>query len=68
VLTEAMQQLGQLSPEARREAGQLLNERKSEVQSLLQERKAELEAAAIHARLQQEHLDVTLPGRREACG
>ena len=68
VLTQAMQQLGQLSPEARREAGQLLNARKSEMQALLQERKGQLEAALIQARLQQERLDVTLPGRRVAGG
>jgi phenylalanyl-tRNA synthetase alpha chain len=68
VLTQAMQQLGQLSPEARREAGQLLNERKLEVQLLLQERKGQLERAVIQARLQQERLDVTLPGRRVAGG
>ena len=68
VLTQAMQQLGQLSPEARREAGQLLNGRKAEVQSLLQERKAQLEAMMIQARLRREGLDVTLPGRRVAWG
>ncbi len=68
ILTQAMQQLGQLTPEARREAGQRLNERKSEVQALLQARKVTLESAAIQARLQQERLDVTLPGRRVALG
>lgn len=68
VLTQAMQQLGRLSPEARREAGQMLNERKTEVQSLLQSRKSALESLAIQARLERESLDVTLPGRRVAYG
>lgn len=68
LLTQAMQQLGQLSPEARREAGQLLNVRKEEVQNLLQSRRTVLETARIQARLEAERIDVTLPGRRIALG
>ena len=67
-ITQFMKTLGGLSPEERRDAGQRLNALKEAVTAALEARKGNLAAAALDARLAQEHLDVTLPPRPEAEG
>ncbi|MGC9127236.1 MAG: phenylalanine--tRNA ligase subunit alpha [Acidithiobacillus sp.] len=63
VLTQAIQSLAKLEPEARREAGQRLNRLKGEVQDWLEARRKVLESQALAERLNAESVDITLPGR-----
>ena len=63
-----MRSLGQMAPEARQAAGQALNALKDEIDTALRARKQVLEDAALDARLKDEWLDVTLPGRPRPMG
>jgi phenylalanyl-tRNA synthetase alpha chain len=63
LLTAKMKSLGSLSSEARSAAGKELNRVKQALEALLNERQAALEQAELDARLAQEAIDVTLPGR-----
>ncbi|MDX1588485.1 MAG: phenylalanine--tRNA ligase subunit alpha [Oleiphilaceae bacterium] len=68
-LTQLLKGLGQLSAEERPAAGQRINEAKVRVQEAISERREALEQEALEARLAEEAVDVTLPGRgREAGG
>lgn len=60
---EAFKQLGSLSQEERPAMGQLANEVKTSLEEALAARESALEAARVQASLQDERLDVTLPGR-----
>lgn len=62
-LTGLLKGLGKLSAEERPKAGALINEVKQELQLLINARKQSLESAALSARLAEEAIDVTLPGR-----
>ncbi|MGB7543226.1 MAG: phenylalanine--tRNA ligase subunit alpha [Burkholderiales bacterium] len=68
VLTEAMKGLGKLAPDARREAGARINVAKDRIEAALIARREALAAARLDARLGEEALDVTLPGRGLARG
>ena len=63
-----MRELGGMSPEERQVAGPALNALKDEINAAIAAKKAALEDAALDARLKEEWLDVTLPGRRRAHG
>lgn len=67
-LTGLLKGLGKLSAEERPKAGALINVVKQELQDLISARKSALEAAAVEAKLAQETLDVTLPGRGQTTG
>ncbi|MBE5040451.1 phenylalanine--tRNA ligase subunit alpha [Ructibacterium gallinarum] len=67
-LTAVMKGMGKLSSEERPVIGQLANEVRSEIEQALEERKSVLEAEAEAAKLQQETIDVTMPGRRRPKG
>jgi phenylalanyl-tRNA synthetase alpha chain len=67
-LSEASRTLGGLPPEERRERGQQLNALKGQLESAFETRQAEVQAAALDARLHDEAVDVTLPGRRPVVG
>jgi phenylalanyl-tRNA synthetase alpha chain len=62
-LTEQLKQLGRLPAEQRPAAGQLINTAKERVQDILERRRNELENAVLSAKLAEQHIDVTLPGR-----
>jgi phenylalanyl-tRNA synthetase alpha chain len=62
-LTAAFKGLGRLDPSARKQEGDRLNVIKQAVESALQARKQVIEDALIQAKLAQEALDVSLPGR-----
>jgi len=68
VLTQAMQSLAGLEPEARRAAGQKLNALKGEIQGWLEVRRGILESEALAERLAAESVDITLPGRAVQLG
>ncbi|WPC72985.1 phenylalanine--tRNA ligase subunit alpha [Vibrio porteresiae] len=63
-LTAQLQSLGKLPPEERRTAGAEINAAKEEVQKSIFARKDALQRAELEAKLAEETIDVTLPGRR----
>ena len=63
-LTLQLQSLGKLPPEERRTAGQEINKAKGAVQQAIVARKDELQRAELEAKLAEETIDVSLPGRR----
>ena len=67
-ITEAMKELGRLAPEQRRESGARINSAKDRIEAALVARREALEAAKLDARLAEEALDVTLPGRGRGTG
>ncbi|MEK7883263.1 phenylalanine--tRNA ligase subunit alpha [Methyloversatilis sp. NSM2] len=67
-LTELLKGLGKLDPEARKEAGAAINVAKQKVEAALEARRDALRRAALEARLAEEALDVTLPGRGRSRG
>ncbi len=68
LLTARMKALGVLPPAERGPTGKRLNEAKQAIEGLLGERQAALEQAVLSARLAQESIDVTLPGRGAGRG
>ncbi len=62
-ITELLKSLGAMDPEARNLAGQHINELKQQVQDALNEKRDALQQAQLLAKLAQEKIDVTLPGR-----
>ena len=63
-----LKSLGTLSAEERKSAGQAINAAKQDVESALDLRRADLALARMEARLAEEALDVTLPGRGRGRG
>ena len=61
-LTAVLKQMGQLSPEERPIMGQIANAVRSEIESTLEARKTAVNAAVLEKKLQEESLDVTIPG------
>jgi phenylalanyl-tRNA synthetase alpha chain len=68
LLTGLLRELGGLDPESRRELGRLLNEAKNGLSGSIEERKAALKRARDEESLEEESLDITLPGRAFAIG
>ncbi|MEH0832770.1 phenylalanine--tRNA ligase subunit alpha [Pectobacterium cacticida] len=67
-LTLQMTSLRELPAEERPAAGAVINQAKQDVQDALNARKYKLESAELNARLAQETIDVTLPGRTAENG
>ena len=67
-LAGAMKDLAKLAAEARREAGARINAAKDRIETALADRRKELASARLDARLAEEALDVTLPGRGRGRG
>ena len=68
VLAGVMKDLAKLAPEARRETGARVNAAKDSIEAALAARREDLVAARLDARLAEEALDVTLPGRGRGRG
>ena len=68
VLTEQLKQIGTLPAEQRREAGQSVNQAKLTLQQSINDRKQELDALALGAKLREDAVDITLPGRGSGVG
>ncbi len=66
--TAQLKALGQLPAEERKQAGQVINDAKRSFQAVLETRKDELEADKLNAQLQEQTVDVTLPGRGQHVG
>lgn len=67
-LTARMKALSSLSGEQKSVAGRELNAAKQAIEALVNERDAQLVSAQLEARLAQESIDVTLPGRGMGSG
>lgn len=67
-LTALLKGLGSLSPEERPLFGQKINEAKQAVQNAISVRSDALKAAEMNAKLANESVDVSLPGRTEHLG
>jgi phenylalanyl-tRNA synthetase alpha chain len=67
-IPEAMKELGRLAPAEKRESGARINSAKDRIESALAARREVLAAAQLDARLAEEALDVTLPGRGKGSG
>ncbi len=67
-LTAEMKKLGGLAPAERAAVGRELNEAKQAVERAVRSREAALARAELDARLAQEAIDVTLPGRGAGTG
>ena len=67
-LTAVLKQMGGLSAEERPVMGQMANAVRAELEAALEKKGTELKAVAMEARLLQEAVDVTIPGRTEALG
>ena len=67
-LTALLKALGALAPEERRSAGALINAAKERIEAALAARRAALAGAGLEARLAEQALDVTLPGRQRGRG
>jgi phenylalanyl-tRNA synthetase alpha chain len=67
-LTALLKALGALSAEERKSAGARINQAKQTLEQALEERRAALAQAKMDARLAEEALDVTLPGRGRGRG
>ena len=67
-LTSILKQMGGLSAEERPVIGQLANQVRSLIEEELTKRASELKDQVVQARLEQEKLDVTLPGKHHELG
>ena len=67
-ITELLKGLARLAPEDKRAQGARINSAKEAIEALLTERRAQLAEANLNARLAQESIDVTLPGRKRGAG
>ena len=67
-LTALLKQMGRLTPEERPVMGQLANDVRAALEGALEASSQKLEAAALERRLQNEALDVTIPGKAVSIG
>lgn len=67
-VTGLMKGLGALSAEERPAAGQKINQVKQQIQALINAKLKELKDAELNAKLAEEAVDVTLPGRKTQIG
>jgi phenylalanyl-tRNA synthetase alpha chain len=67
-LTDLLKGLGKLPAEEKRDRGSRINAAKDEIERLLEARRAAIARAKLDARLAEEALDVTLPGRSRGRG
>ncbi|GHT96446.1 phenylalanine--tRNA ligase alpha subunit [Betaproteobacteria bacterium] len=67
-ITALLKDLGKLAAEEKRIAGAAINQAKAAVEAALTARREDMRQAALAARLAEEALDVTLPGRGESRG
>ncbi|HEX2268964.1 MAG TPA: phenylalanine--tRNA ligase subunit alpha [Pyrinomonadaceae bacterium] len=67
-LTDLLKTLGKLPPGERREQGARINAGKDRLEEALRARREAIQASKLEARLKEEALDVTLPGRGTGIG
>lgn len=67
-VTQLMKSLGKLAPEERRARGQAINKAKGEIVAALEARRDAIAELAMQKKLEEESIDVTLPGRQRSAG
>lgn len=67
-LTEAMKGLSMLPKEDRPKVGAFINNIKQSIEKILNDRKTEIQFSELSSQLQNEKIDVTLPGRKQNKG
>ncbi|MEF8699073.1 MAG: phenylalanine--tRNA ligase subunit alpha [Candidatus Accumulibacter sp. UW26] len=67
-ITELLKSLGKLAPDQRKTAGAAINRAKDAVEAALTARREAIRQLTLNARLAEEALDVTLPGRGQSAG
>ena len=67
-LTELLRGMGSLPADERPKVGQLVNQLRSDLEKALAKRETEIQEAIKAQRLQEETLDVTMPGKQPAIG
>ena len=67
-VTALLKGLGKLSPEERPKAGALVNAVREALEAEIDTVKVRMETAELNARLEQERIDITLPGRAQKAG
>lgn len=67
-ITELLKSLGAMEPEQRKQAGAEINELKQKFQDALNNKRDAMQDAQLSAKLAQERIDVTLPGRTLETG
>lgn len=68
MLTQVLRGMGKLSPEERPIIGKLANEVRSEVEGKIESQKQRLKNEQKNKQLQEEKIDVTLPGKKQEIG
>ena len=67
-LTAVLKQMGKLSAEERPVMGQMANAVRAKLEDALEKRRAALDAAALESKLEDEAVDVTIPGKPVEMG
>ena len=67
-ITALLKELATRTPEEKRTQGARINAAKEAIEQLLADRRQQLADAEMNARLAQESVDVTLPGRKRSAG
>ncbi len=67
-LTALLKGLGQLSAEERPKAGAEINKAKQQIQQAIAAKSQALQQAELQQKLEQERIDISLPGRRQSMG
>ncbi len=67
-VTALLKGLGKLPAQERPAAGEVINQARQQIEASLEAKRSELEASEMAARLAEQKVDVTLPGRRESSG
>lgn len=67
-LTAILKQMGKLSAEERPVIGQLANEIRQDIESAIAEKAAQIKKEQLAKQLEEETLDVTMPGKEPALG
>ena len=67
-LTELLKGLGKLPAEERPQMGNLINQAKNQIEATLKSRRNAIQTKELEAKLTEEVLDVTLPGRGLGVG
>jgi phenylalanyl-tRNA synthetase alpha chain len=68
ILTEQMKTLGKLPPAEKPKAGQAINLAKQEIQKVINDKRDAFQQAVLDAKLAEEMIDVTAPGRTNLNG
>lgn len=67
-LTSILRQMGKLTAEERPAMGQLANKLRADIEAALEERKTQINSLMLEKKLEDEALDVTMPGEKYALG